>query len=85
MVVRKAEGENRMITSTALEGLRKRYPAGTRVELLSMNDPYTALLSGDQGTVTGIDDTGTIFVSWEKGSSLGLVYGIDHYRKVEEK
>lgn len=72
-----------MIKPYAIERLRQNYPRGTRVELISMDDPYTKLLPGDLGTVTDIDDTGTIFVSWDRGSSLGLVYGIDHYRKVE--
>lgn len=31
--------------------LRKTYPAGTRVELVSMSDPFTKLTSGEQGTV----------------------------------
>lgn len=74
-----------MIKPYAIERLRERYPRGTRVELLSMNDPYTKLLPGDQGTVTDIDDTGTVFVDWDRGSCLGLVYGIDHYRKVESE
>ena len=74
-----------MIKPYALERLKENYPRGTRVELLSMSDPYSSLLPGDQGTVTDIDDTGTVFVSWDRGSSLGLVYGIDRYRKVEVK
>jgi hypothetical protein len=72
-----------MIKPYAIERLRQNYPRGTRVELISMDDPYTKLIPGDLGTVTDIDDTGTVFVNWDKGSSLGLVYGIDHYRKVE--
>ena len=71
-----------MIRTERLIRLRAEYPKGTRVELVQMNDPYTSLISGDQGTVTGIDDTGTIFVAWDRGSSLGLVFGEDHYRKV---
>ena len=74
-----------MINQEALKRLNENYPIGTRVELISMDDPYTNLAPADLGTVTGIDDTGTVFVSWDRGSSLGLVYGIDHYRKVEEK
>ena len=71
-----------MIRTERLIRLRAEYPAGTRVELIQMNDPYTSLVPGDQGTVSDIDDTGTVFVNWDKGSSLGLVFGEDHYRKV---
>ena len=47
-----------------------------------MNDPYTKLKPGDRGTVSMVDDTGTIFVNWDCGSSLGVVYGEDHIRKI---
>ena len=57
--------------------IRSRYPAGSRVELVSMNDPYTKLMPGDQGTVRAVDDIGTVFINWDKGSSLGAAYGED--------
>lgn len=62
--------------------LRKQYPQGTRVELIRMNDPYTNLKPGDKGTVSYVDDTGTVFVNWDNGSSLGVVYREDHIRKL---
>ena len=66
-----------------VKSIRERYPKGTRVELVSMNDPYnTKLVPGSQGTVDAVDDTGTIFVSWDCGSSLGVVYGVDSVRKI---
>ena len=70
------------ISQERLAALKRDYPAGTRISLVMMDDPYTSLMPGDLGTVTGIDDTGTVFVSWDKGSTLGLVFGIDHYKKV---
>ena len=63
-----------------IEYLKRRFPTGTRVELVSMNDLYTALKPGDKGTVDFVDDMGTIFVSWDNGSSLGVVYGEDRIR-----
>ena len=74
-----------MIRTERLISLRAEYSSGTRVELIQMNDPYTKLVPGDRGTVTDIDDTGTVFVAWDRGSSLGLVFGEDHYKKVVEK
>ena len=63
--------------------LKKQYPAGTRVELISMNDPYNKTLKpGCQGTVVTVDDIGTIHVNWDCGSSLGVCYGEDHCRKI---
>lgn len=74
----------RMIQPDALKDLRDRYQAGTRVELISMNDPYSKLKPGDQGAVTFVDDTGTVFVDWDCGSGLGVVHGEDHIRIISE-
>ena len=65
-----------------VENLRKEYPEGTRLSLISMDDPYSKLLPGDRGTVKHVDDGGTIHMSWDKGGSLGLVYGEDSFRKL---
>ena len=62
--------------------LKKEYPAGTRVELVRMDDPYTKLQPGDRGTVREVDDIGTIHVSWDCGSSLGVVDGEDEVMKI---
>ena len=74
-----------MIKPWQLEQLRKEYPIGTRVELIHMDDPYNKkLVPGCKGTVRWVDDWGTIHVAWDCGSSLGIVYGEDSCRKVEE-
>lgn len=65
-----------------VERLKNEYPAGTRVELIEMNDPYRPMPQGLKGTVSCVDDTGTIHVNWDNGSSLGLVYGEDRCRKL---
>lgn len=64
-----------------VEGLRKSYPVGTRVELVQMDD-VQAPPTGTKGTVIGVDDTGSIMVHWDNGSSLSVVYGVDSVRKV---
>jgi hypothetical protein len=43
-----------------VEALRRRYPPGTRLQLISMQDPYAPVLPGTKGTVTTVDDAGTI-------------------------
>lgn len=65
-----------------VELVRKMYPKGTRVELIRMDDPYSRLKPGDKGTVRLVDDTATVFVDWDCGSGLGVVYGIDRVRKL---
>ena len=66
-----------------LKQLREYYTAGTRVMLVRMSDPYTNLRQGDQGTVTMVDDIGTIHVNWDRGSTLGIVFGEDECRRIE--
>lgn len=62
----------RMIRTEELERLRRRYPNGTRVELLKMDDPQAPPV-GTYGTVYGVDDTGSILVRWDTGSMLSVV------------
>ena len=57
-----------MPSRETIEGLKKRYPDGTRVELVAMSDPY-APPRGTQGTVYGVDDIGSLLVHWDSGSS----------------
>ena len=64
-----------------VEQLRKQYPAGTRVELVRMNDEQAPPI-GTHGTVNGVDDLGSIMVSWDNGGSLSIVYGEDLCRKI---
>lgn len=64
-----------------VEALRKQYPAGTRVELLEMNEPQAPPF-GTLGSVIGIDDIGSVMVHWDNGGSLSVVYGEDRIRIV---
>ena len=71
------------IRKEILEKLRKEYSPGTRVELIRMED-IQAPPRGTRGTVIGVDDIGSIMVSWDNGSSLSVVYGEDSCRKLED-
>lgn len=61
--------------------MRKQYPAGCQVELLKMDDVEAPPI-GTKGTVMGVDDTGSILVSWDNGSGLNVIYGVDSVRKI---
>ena len=74
---------NRMPSKELVLSIRDRYPQGTRVELVSMTDPYTRLRPGDRGTVSMVDSIGTIFVDWDNGSGLGVAYGEDHVKRLQ--
>ncbi len=74
---------NNFPPKAVIERLKEQYPKGTRVELVSMNDPYNKKLKpGDQGTVRLVDDIGTIFVDWDCGSGLGVAYGEDCVKRL---
>lgn len=73
----------RLIGKEAFQSLRERYPKGTRVELVQMDDPQAPPV-GTMGTVRGVDDIGNIMVAWDNGSGLNVVYGVDICRKVVE-
>ena len=67
-----------------VEHIRSQYPAGTRVELVQMDDAQAPPV-GTLGTVWGVDDTGSIMAHWDNGSGLNVVYGIDVCRKVPKE
>lgn len=72
----------RMATAAEVKRLREKYPAGTRVELVEMDDPQAPPV-GTKGTVYGVDDIGSILVNWDNGSGLNVAFGVDRVRKVE--
>ena len=52
----------------------ERYPKGTRLKLISMEDPH--------GEVDFIDDAGQIHMKWETGSCLALIPEVDRFRRL---
>lgn len=64
-----------------VEQIRRMYPAGTRVELLAMDDPQAPPV-GTKGTVLDVDDTGSLLMKWDNGSGLNVVWQQDRVRKV---
>lgn len=66
-----------------LKRIREKYPVGCTVEIIEMCDPYRDMPAGLRGTVTHVDDTGTVFADWENGSTLGAVFGEDRIRRVD--
>lgn len=74
----------RFPSKDTVERIRRDYPAGTRVELVRMDDTQ-APLAGTLGTVLGVDDTGSLLMRWDNGSGLNVVYGEDIVRKVGDR
>lgn len=59
-----------------VEKMKQKYTPGTRIQLDYMDDEQAPKV-GTKGTVTGVDDMGSIQVTWDTGSTLRLAYGED--------
>ena len=68
-------------TKEEVEQVRREYPPGTIVRLVRMDDPQ-APPHGTTGKVIGVDDTASLLVEWQTGSSLNVLYGIDQVKKL---
>lgn len=65
-------------------GYKTSYPKGTRVEVISMDDPRP-IPPGTKGTVDIVDDIGTVHCTFDNGRRLGLIPNIDIFKKVWEE
>ncbi len=66
-----------------VERIRKQYPVGTRIELVSMSDPYNPIPKGARGTIVSVDDAGTLHMKWDNGRTLGIVVGVDEFKVLD--
>lgn len=63
-----------------LEQLRKQYPKGTKLQMITMRNEKYPVPPGTVGEVTYIDDIGSIHMKWENGSSLAIIPEVDSFR-----
>lgn len=68
---------------------QKSYPPGTRIRLLSMDDPFAPVAPGTCGTVEHVDDAGQLHMKWDNDRSLAVIPGEDSFevlsRPVKQK
>ena len=57
---------------------RTKYPAGTKIKLISMFKE-NQMPAGLIGTVEYVDDASQIHMKWENGSTLALIEGVDKF------
>ena len=67
------------------ERMKRCYPPGTRIVLLSMGDDPRPIDDGTRGTVKVVDDIGTLHCVFDNGRSLGIVSGEDSFRKLTDE
>lgn len=68
-----------------IEFYKEHYPRGTRVQIDSMGDDPNPVLNGTKGTVSFVDDIGTVFVNFDNGRSLGICPEVDRFHKITEQ
>lgn len=71
----------KFLSREIVEKIRKRYPKGSRVALVFMDDTQAPPV-GTLGTILGVDDIGSLIVEWDNGSRLNVIYGEDKVRIV---
>ena len=62
-----------------VEKAKATYLSGMRVRLLKMDDDQAPAV-GTEGTVIGVDDTGSVMVAWDNGSSLNVLLGVGYVK-----
>jgi len=68
-----------------LKALRERYPAGTLLRLINMDDLFAPVPPGTIGEVTMVDDAGNLHMRWWNGRSLSLIEGVDDFTVVSDR
>ncbi len=72
-----------IMTTEKVKYIRAKYPAGTRVECICMQDPWSPIKRHTKGTVQFVDDAGQIHMIWDDGRTIPLIYGEDSFKVIE--
>ena len=73
------------MNETQIKQLKEQYPPGTRIMLDSMGDDPRPIESGTMGTVTAVDDMGTLHCNFDNGRMLGICPEADRFHKIEQE
>lgn len=76
---------HRVHSEEEIKAIKEKYIPGTELELIKIYDYINSVPAGATGVVTNVDDIGTIHVTWDNGSTLGLVVGIDKFKIINRK
>ncbi len=76
----------RTMSEKRIKFYKEQYPRGTRICLDSMgDDDPDPVPSGTEGSVSFVDDVGTVFVDFDNGRSLGICPEVDRFHKISEQ
>ena len=78
------QSQCRNYTPEEVEYIKQKYIVGTKVKLIKMYDLLSTIPTGTEGIIDKVDDQGTLQVSWDNGSSLGLVIDTDEFEVIGE-
>lgn len=67
-----------------IKSIKEQYPAGTRIRLERMDDPYAPVPPGTEGTVDFVDDIGQIHMRWDNKRSLAIIPGEDSFSVISQ-
>lgn len=77
-----------LIVEYSTEAYRKfykdTYPKGTRIVLIEMKNDPNPVPKQTKGTVDSVDDAPTIHCRFDNGRYLGIIPGVDAFRKISE-
>ena len=76
---------NGFMNKGMVEYYKNAYPAGTRIQLDSMEDDPNPIPSGTKGTVICVDGIGTLHCEFDNGRSLGICPEVDSFHKIIEQ
>ena len=74
---------NGLPTHEEVQQIKEQYPAGTRIRLNFMADPWSPVPDGTEGTVDMVDDIGQIHMKWDNGRTLAIVPGEDSFSVIQ--
>lgn len=68
-----------------IDHIKETYPPSSRIELLSMTDPYSPIPPNTLGTVDHVDSLGTLHCTFDNGRCLGVIPNEDSFRKLSSQ
>ena len=83
IIAMQKQRQTKQFSQAEVKALKEKYKTGAKVELIKMYDTFNNVPEGTRGIIKGVDDLGTIQVSWENGTTLGLIVGVDEFKIIQ--